>query len=400
MTAELPILIVGGGIGGLAAAIALARRKQRSTIFEKRRDGVEAGAGIQLGPNAVGALERLGVSKRLAPNAGRPETIDVRDGGTGATLARLPLGGWIAERHGAPYWTVHRQDLHDALRMTAADLDAIDFVPEFEVAAVTEREDRVFVRSRDGQQREGRALVGADGLGSMARAVLHGAIPLPPSGKTATRTVIDAADVREPLSLIETGVWLADRLHVVHYPVAGGRALAVVAIVDEGWSAQGWNTPVPADRLMAKLAPLVRPLQAALARSSGWHMWALPAPIELPFWSRGRVTLLGDAAHPILPFLAQGGALAIEDAEVLAACIAASGNDLPAALRRYQSERMDRATRVQRASTRNGRIYHLNGAARMARDMTLRTVPGRMLMAQLDWLYGWQPEVAAGRSPG
>jgi salicylate hydroxylase len=198
------------------------------------------------------------------------------------------------------------------------------------------------------------------------------------------------------LSLDDVGVWLTPGLHIVHYPVAGGRDLAVVAIVDEGWSTEGWNTPVPADRLLAKLATIDRPLRAALTAAADWHMWALPVPLELPGWSRGRVTLVGDAAHPTLPFLAQGGALAIEDAVVLADCLAACPDGAAAAFRTYQGDRMARARRVQRASSRNGRIYHLDGASRVARDIALRALPSTTLMAGLDWLYGWQPDVERG----
>jgi salicylate hydroxylase len=390
MVKSAPILIAGGGIGGLAAALALARRGLSAIILEKRDDAREAGAGIQLGPNAVHALMALGAADGLAAAAAIPEAICVRDGASGRVLAELPLGAWIAARHGAPYWTVHRQDLHAALLSAARNSGGIEIVSGFEVARLEDTGSRVRVADAAGRMREGGALIGADGVGSVVRRGLLGDIALAHSGKTATRCVIGLSETGS-LSSAHTGVWLSPDAHVVHYPVSGGREIAVVAIIDEDWREPGWHASADRDQLLSRLGSFSPILRSGIASGGSWHKWALADAAQLPAWSRGRVALLGDAAHPILPFLAQGGALALEDALELAAALANAPADIAGALVRYGAARRPRAARVQQASARNGRIYHLNGAARTARDLVLAGVPGGALMRGLDWLYGWRP---------
>jgi salicylate hydroxylase len=393
MAEERPILIAGAGIGGLALALALARLGRPSIVLERQAALSTAGAGIQLGPNAVRALRGLRLAEAVRPWAGEPEAIEVFAAG-GHPLARLPLGEWIARRHGAPYWAAHRGDLHRVLAAAAAAEAMIDIRSGFEVAAVTETAGEVAVADAAGRAVSGPLLVGADGLWSAVRgALLPAAVPRP-AGATATRTVIPLARAGE-LPTRTVGLWLGSAAHVVHYPVRGGAELAVTVIAREDWQGRSWDGEADTDALRRRLAPFHARLEEVLLPAGGaghaWRKWALHVLPALPAWARGRAVLTGDAAHPVLPYLAQGGALALEDAVTLAHCVAAAGADVPSALAAFHAERARRVRRVQAASRRQGRIYRLAPPLSWGRNAVLALAPGSRLMASLDWLYAWRP---------
>ncbi len=391
MPAQQPILIAGGGIGGLALAVALARRGHHSVVLERQDDFAPVGAGIQIGPNGMRALQALGVADALQPFAGVPETIAVHAGASGRILTQLPLGAWIANRHGAPYWVAHRGDLHRVLRDAAASDARIAIRTGFNVAAVAQTEAGVTVTDSSGATATGRVLIGADGLWSAVRQSLPH-MPVPEfAGATATRTVIPAAQAGR-LAIPAVGLWLNPQAHVVHYPVRGGSEIAVVVIASENWQGRQWDAEADAGALLAHLGSFHPSLMAVLRSVTPWRKWALYTLPPLPAWTGNRVALLGDAAHPMLPYLAQGGALAMEDALVLADCLCAS-DAVPATLDRYTVLRRARARRVQAASVRQGRIYRLSPPLSLVRDAVFRTVSPALLMSRLDWLYGW-------RSPG
>lgn len=390
MTATLPVLIAGGGIGGLATAMALAGHGIPSRVLERRAQFSEAGAGIQLGPNGVRVLRRLGIDTHLAPNAGRPREIKVFAGGSGAILTRLPLGDWIEARHGAPYWVAHRQDLQLALLAGARRSGLIELVPGFEVIGFADDGAMVRAEARDGVRADGRALVCADGAFSQLRGQIAHGVRLRFAGKTAARAVLHAAAANAVLDAGAIGVWMAPDTHVVHYPVRGGREIAIVVIIDEDWREEDWSAPADPAKLQAALAPFAPALRTALAPITDWRRWALFDCDPLAAWSRGRVTLLGDAAHPLLPFLAQGGSLALEDAVTLADMLATAGEDVAGAFAGYESARRLRAARVMAAARRNGRVYHLSGVAALARNAALRALPPQRIMAGYDWIYGWR----------
>jgi salicylate hydroxylase len=389
MSATQPILIAGGGIGGLALALALAKRNQPSVVLERAHKFVPLGAGIQIGPNGMRVLQALGVAEALRPLAGVPEAIVVHAGSSGRILTRLPLGSWIADRHGAPYWVAHRGDLQRVLLDAASADSRIATRTGFDVASVSETTTGVTATDPTGATAIGRALIGADGLWSTVRQSLPG-MPAPAfAGATATRCVIPAA-LAGRLAIPAVGLWLNPQAHVVHYPVRGGSEIAVVVIAREAWQGRAWDAEADAAALLAHLAPFHSSLVDVLGGVASWRKWALYTLPPLPMWTRGCIALLGDAAHPMLPYLAQGGALAMEDAVVLADCLCAS-DDASGGLNNYASLRSQRAQRVQAASVRQGRIYRLAPPLSHARDAVFRMAPAALLMTRLDWLYDWHP---------
>jgi salicylate hydroxylase len=383
-----PILIAGGGIGGLALAIALSQHGIASIILERSHRFSEAGAGIQIGPNGTRLLQRLGVAEHLKPHVGRPVGIHVRRAHDGADRGTLPLGDWIDQRHGAPYWTAHRGHLQAALLARASGLPSVEFRMGWDVASFSESGDDVSVLASDSRSVSGAFLVGADGLWSAVRQQISGTAIPTSSRRSAARTVIATSDLPTGIRGDHVGVWMAPRVHVVHYPVRGGNETAVAILADEPWSVSGWGedvTDAEALRPCNNLSPVLLDL---LGRGKDWRKWSLFDPPPLSRWSTARTTLLGDAAHPILPFLAQGAVMAIEDAVVLAAALASNAaNPLSA----YETTRRPRTQKVQDTARRNGQIYHLSGVAAVARDLALRAVPPAHMMARYDWLYGWKP---------
>ena len=383
-----PILVAGGGIGGLALSLALAKRGQASIVLERQQDFAPLGAGIQIGPNGMRVLQALGVADALQPLAGMPEAIVVHAGTSGRVLTQLPLGSWIASRHGAPYWVAHRGDLHRTLFEAASSDARITMRTGFDVTAVAQSETAATVGDPVGATVAGRALIGADGLWSAVRQCLPG-MPAPEfAGTTATRAVITSAQAGR-LAIPAVGLWLNPKAHVVHYPVRGGSEIAVVVIASETWQGREWDAQADAATLLAHLADFDPSLTSVLRSVTSWRKWALYTLPPLPAWTSGRIALLGDAAHPMLPYLAQGGALAMEDALVLADCLCTT-DDVPGSFRRYELLRRDRARLLQEASVRQGRIYRLSPPLSHARDAMFRTLPAALLMARLDWVYSWR----------
>jgi len=386
------VIIAGGGIGGLTAALALARAGFRVVIAEQAPRLEEAGAGIQLSPNATRILNALGVGERLAAAIVAPTALRVRTH-HGREIVRMPLESALA-RYGAPYWVVHRGDLQSALVAAVghnADI-ALRLGAQVEDFACHAKGVTVQLRTATGVEDEhGIALIGADGLWSTLRARLGD--PQPPrfAQRTAWRAILPAkplvGEFREPV----VSLWLGPNAHLVLYPVNGGAAVNLVAIVRDHWNQPGWSSPGRREELLDHYSgwpPLVRNL---LALPDRWFKWALFDRARLRRWGKGPVTLLGDAAHPMLPFLAQGAAMAIEDAYVLAHELGRYPDRPERGLRRYERRRRRRTARVQRAARWNGRIFHLKGPAAWWRNCQLRALGGEHLLRRYDWLYGWQP---------
>ena len=393
MARDEPVLIAGGGIAGLATALALAKRGIPSHILEQRERFSEAGAGIQIGPNGVRALEAIGVAPRLATRVSVPEEIIVHQGATGRVLTRMPLGNWIAERHGAPYWVAHRRDLQEALLASASTTTGITITTSFAVTEITTEAEYVTARAASGEIVRGRVLIGADGIRSRVRAMLAPEAQLRFSGKAASRTLLTPGDAAALGDTASMGVWLAPGAHVVHYPVAAGEQIAVVAIVPDDRMTDDWAAPNDWRALEPHLAGFAPVLRTVLSRAPEWRRWALFEAEPLRHLAKGRIALAGDAAHPVFPFLAQGGVMALEDALVLAKELAERPDDPASALKSYESARKTRVNAIVATSRQNGRIFHLGGPAAFARNLAMAAVPPARLMARYDWVYGWRPPI-------
>ncbi len=385
-----PVLIVGAGIGGLASALALARHGIASHVLERRPAYHEEGAGIQIGPNGTRILRRLGVADALRPHVGVPEAVRVRDGRSGDDLALLPLGRWIAMRHGAPYWVVHRKDLHAALLHAVRAEPLVALSMGFDASEVASADGHVAVAAANGEAWTGKALIAADGIWSPMRNLVFDTTQPAFCGKSASRSIVSMDELPAEFERPETTIWLFPDAHVVHYPVSGGDELAVVVVLDDQHDSTDWSAPVAPSSIQQNLPPCAAPLQALILQARTWKRWALhtlPVPRQL---AHGPMALLGDAAHPVLPFLAQGGVMALEDAVVVADALHRHPDNAAAGLAAYARQRRGRVMRVARASRGNGRIYHLAGLAAKARDIVLRKAPAQRLMARYDWLYGWR----------
>jgi 2-polyprenyl-6-methoxyphenol hydroxylase-like FAD-dependent oxidoreductase len=381
-------LIVGGGIGGLTTALALARTGMSATVLERSAFADETGAGIQLGPNATRALAELGVLDAITATAFKPDVLRLFDGLSGTSLATVHLGRVAEARYGAPYLTLHRADLHASLLASCRAEGAIELRSGFEVTEAETLAEPVTVHDADGTPVEGSILVAADGLWSRLRDRIAPDAYLHFSGATAWRALLPRSEAPAPFAAPDVGLWLGPHAHLVHYPVRSGNDLNIVAVVEGGSAEQGWSRRAEPDLLLPGFQRWAQPAKALLETVETWRCWSLFRLRPLPRWTDGRMALLGDAAHPVLPYLAQGAALAIEDAITLAASLKASGGDPASAFPRYQSLRMDRAGRVQAQAARFGRIYHLRGPAAFARNFLLGRRRPESLLQSFDWLYG------------
>ena len=387
-------LVAGAGIGGLTAALALARAGFEVEIFEREPALAEFGAGLQLGPNATRVLKRLGVLEAVRGLAVAPRAIRVLRGLDGGEIARLPIGD-AERRWGAPYLVIHRADLHRALAEAATRLPNVALRLGVEVAEVDDDDDGVTVGLERGPvatSRAGDVLIGADGLRSLTRERigLGGADAATFSGRVAFRAMVDGQRIAPRWSASEVTLRLGARAHLVHYPVRGGSLVNLVAAIESGWRGEDGDPPwdALADRpaLDRAFADWSRDARALIAAAVDWRAWPLYVRPPIAYFSLGRIALIGDAAHPMTPFLAQGAAQAIEDADALARRLA-DADDVADALAAYSADRVARAGRIQHDALAQGRIYHLSGPLAFARDLAMGVLGPKRLLDRYDWLY-------------
>ncbi len=391
------VLIAGAGIGGLAAALACRRAGATVRVFERAPVFGEVGAGIQLGPNVTRILHRWGLDEALAQVAAFPDRLQVRSAQSGGLLGELPLGPSVRQRYGAPYATVHRADLHQMLLAALRAQGGAE--PELGAQVRSVDAASAGLQLADGRQIHGAAVIGADGLWSpVRRAMLDDGDPQP-TGHLAYRALLTQRDLPPAMRSQQVTVWLGRRLHVVQYPVRAGNALNLVVIVhgDPDWlraanatpgQLANWNQLADAAEVAHALGSVCAPLRALVEAAGGWRLWILcdRAAIDGPGQhAQGRVALLGDAAHPMRPYLAQGAGMAIEDARALASCLGDATAEVAARLQQFANQRWQRNRRVQLRSRRNGRIFHASGLLRLGRDAALALLGARLL--DLPWLY-------------
>ena len=399
MAAARTIIVAGAGIGGLTAALSIAAKGFRVIILEKAERLEEAGAGLQLSPNASRILVDLGLRPRLTPRAVTPEAINIMSARAGGEIARLPLGEAASIRAGAPYWVMHRADLQGALQAEVNDHPDIDLRLGCQFEDVTSHAKGLTVVQRRGSARQQElavALIGADGIWSAVRNHLFPEVQPQFSGLIAWRGTLDATTLPREYTSPRVQLWMGPDAHLVAYPISAARQINVVAIVPGTWNRPGWSAPGDANELKNAFASQRWPATARMLIGAvdEWRRWALFTLPDLGEWSDGAIALLGDAAHAMLPFAAQGAGMAIEDAAVLAKCLSESGGDniagIPASLKRYGRLRRGRVLRVQRAARQQGRIYHLTGPLALARDFAIKTMGPQRMLARQDWIYDWR----------
>ena len=387
------VVVGGGGIGGLAAALVCARQGVPVQLLERAAQLSEVGAGIQIGPNVTRILQAWGLGDALAQVAAFPKRLQARDAQTGQVLGSLRLAERSQTLYGAPYATIHRADLQNLLH-DAALATGVPVCLGNAVQGWRETAEGLQVNTADGTCVQADALIGADGVWSAVRQQLLGDEAARFTGHLAYRALVAQADLPAHLRSDEVTVWMGPRLHVVHYPVRSGQWLNVVAIVhgDKPAQADAWDSASHAQALMQAMGAVNHDLHERLASVPAWRQWALHdrPPVSAPSqMAQGRVALLGDAAHPMLPFLAQGAGMAIEDALVLAQCLAQGTGSVPTRLQAYAEQRWARNAQVQARAIRNGSIFHAQGLVAMGRNMSMRLMGERLM--DVPWLYGQGP---------
>lgn len=395
-TEQPQIAIVGGGIGGLAAAAFLSRAGLRSTVYEQATKLTEVGAGLVVAPNAVRLLRRVGVIDAFHATAVRLEVgWEFRRWANGDVLSAEQLDGACERLYGADTYTAHRADLLDTLS-TALPERQIQLGKRCESLSL--RGEKPVLHFTDGTSATADVVIAADGIHSVVRHAVAGVADATPSGLCAFRALVPAELAPDFARRPAQTLWIGPGHHLVHYPISAGRFVNLVAFAPAGAdSVESWSATATVEQFLAEFAGW-DPRLVDLIRAGGEPgRWALLDREPLPQWSFGSVTLLGDAAHPMFPFFAQGAAQAIEDAAVLARCISDDRADPPAALRRYEALRMPRTARIQQVSHARSEINHLpDGPAQRARDGSF--TDHDPLVAN-GWIYGYDPEQALEPAP-
>ena len=382
-----PILIAGGGIGGLAAALALAKDGHAVTVLEQASAFGEIGAGIQLGPNVFRMFDTLGLTERINRVAFFPAGLALRDVCTGEAVVRLPLGDLARATYGFPYGVIYRPDLHEVFLQACQAQPNVTLRTRAKVASFDQNAGAVCVTLADGERLSGRALIGADGLWSAIRETVVGDGKPRASGHVAYRAVLKREDVPAQLWSQDVLLWGGEKTHLVHYPLRRGELFNLVAVFHSSKHDEGWNTFGDTAELNERFAGACPQVRELLGKIETWKMWVLCDREPVKNWTDRRVTLLGDAAHPMLQYLAQGAGQAIEDAVVLREALRFTRGDIAAAFQKYQQARYLRTARVQLTARFYGDLYHAAGVQRELRNQMFRSGVESAGFAGLKWMY-------------
>ena len=388
MIQQLPVIVAGGGIGGLAAALALVRQGFSVKVLEQSPQIGEIGAGIQLGPNAFHAFDALGIGEKARSRSVFTDEMVMHDALDETLVGRIPTGEAFRKRFGNPYAVIHRVDVHTALLEGAQETGRVAFHTSTRAERIEQDVDGVTVHDQNGLAHRGVALIGSDGVKSVVRAQY---VNDPPrvTGHVVYRAVVDKKDFPSDLQWNAASIWVGPNCHLVHYPLRGGEQYNVVVTFhsrkQEEWGVtEGSKEEVQG--YFQSICPRARQL-IDLPRS--WKRWATADREPIAQWSFGRVTLLGDAAHPTTQYMAQGACMALEDAVTLGEALRVSNNDFTTAFDLYQHSRIARTARIVLSSREMGRIYHAKGVERLVRnDLWKGRTPERFYDA-MEWLYGW-----------
>ena len=398
MSEKNPILIAGGGIGGAAAALALLKKGHAVEVYEQAPALAEVGAGVQISPNGARALDTLGVFRDLAALSCKPEKKQFRLWNNGTAWPMFDLGETVMADYGYPYLTVYRPDLLDVLvaGVRAIDPDAIRLGKR--AVGYVQDEDGVTLTPEDGTTARGRALIGADGVRSAIRTQTWGVDNPVFSGMVTWRGVVPMELLPAHLQAMVGNTWIGPGGHVVTYPLRGGKLLNFVATIDrDDWREEAWNIVGTAEECAADFAGWHPDVHAVIRVAPKLFKWALMVRDPMPAWTKGRVTLLGDACHPTLPFLAQGAVMAIEDGVVLARCLEALPDDLPGALKRYEEARVERTRKMVLGARDNTDRFHSKElrTEEEARRYLEREWSKAPIRDRYHWLYTYKADEVA-----
>jgi 3-hydroxybenzoate 6-monooxygenase len=387
------VLIVGGGIGGLTAALALARQGIPAQVIEQAAEFKEIGAGIQLGPNVFRMFERLSLIEPVSALAVFPENLVMLDSITGEEVTRIELGDAFRRKFHYPYALIHRADLHNVLLDACRKSNLIELDAAQKIVEVEEIDGGVKAKTANGKDYRGAALIGADGLWSTIREIVVGDGKPKPAGHITYRAVLPSGEIPDQYRWRNMGFWAGEKVHFVLYPLRTGELYNLVAVFHSNRYEEGWDSYGDPAELHERFASTCAPVRALLAKIESWRMWVLCDRPPIKEWSKGRITLLGDAAHPMLQYLAQGAGMSIEDAVCLADQAVAADGDYAKAFRAYQQIRYLRTGRVQIMARVYGEFYHAGGVAKELRNMMLGSRTPDEAMAGMEWLYGEQKEL-------
>jgi salicylate hydroxylase len=384
-----PIVIVGGGIGGLAAALGLARIGVNSVVVEQAPELGEIGAGIQIAPNAFHCFDYLGVGDEARKCAVFIDKLQLMDAVSGAEIVHIPLDEPFRKRFGNPYAVVHRADLHAVLLEAARKCGRVDIRTSHQVTHYEQDEHSVRIHCSGRESITGRALIGADGLRSQIRAQLLNDGPPRVSGHTTYRSVIPTDQMPEDLRWNAATLWAGPKCHIVHYPLKGWKVFNLVVTYHNDVREAVAGVPVSVEEVMRGFEHIHPRAQKIIEHGSNWKLWVLCDRDPVDKWIDGRVALLGDAAHPMLQYFAQGACMALEDGVCLSHLMEAYAGDIERVLPAYQKQRVVRAGRVQIDARLIGEyIYHPAGATAQVRNSIMRSLTADQYYDRLEWLYG------------
>ncbi|HEX3097189.1 MAG TPA: 3-hydroxybenzoate 6-monooxygenase [Usitatibacter sp.] len=387
----LPVIVAGGGIGGLAAALAIARLGHPVKVLEQSEHIGEIGAGIQLGPNAFSAFDALGIGERARSHAVYTDRLLMMDAVDESEVASVPVGEAFRARFGNPYAVSHRADVHLSLLEGAQASDRIEIVTSCHVARVDQDAEGVTVHDAEGRTHRGAAVIGCDGVKSAVRQQYVND-PVRVSGHVVYRAVAHARDFPPDLKLNAPCLWAGPDCHLVHYPLRGGEQYNVVVTFHSRDHEEWGVTDGSREEVMGYFRGIGPRPRRLLDLPKSWRRWATADREPIAQWSFGRATLLGDAAHPMMQYLAQGACMALEDAVTLGEALRAERSDFGRAFARYERSRVARTARVVLMTREMGRIYHAKGVERLVRNELWKGRPPERHYDALEWLYGWKVE--------
>ena len=387
---SLPVLVSGGGIGGLAAALALVRQGFQVQVFEQAAEIGEIGAGIQLGPNAFAACDALGVGEKLRACAVYTDYLVMHDAVDESLVGRIETGKDFITRFGNPYAVIHRVDIHHALMAGAVETGQIEILTSTRIAPLHQDEaaGTITVADQNGRQWTGQALIGADGVKSMVRE-RYVNDPAKVTGHVVYRAVVDEADFPEDLKWNAASIWVGPQCHLVHYPLRGGKQYNVVVTFHSRNEEQWGVTDGSREEVESYFTGISAKPRQLISLPKSWKRWATADRDPIGNWVHGRALLLGDAAHPTTQYMAQGGCMALEDAVTLGEALRVNGNDWGQALPLYEKSRVPRTARIVLSAREMGRLFHAEGVERLVRNSLWQGRSQTRFYDALEWLYGW-----------